>query len=151
MSAVTEWAPPSTERVARNTADEVEARIRRETARRLERLRDADPEAIDARLRELEREWDIERVLQANMSVVLLTSLALGFTGSRRWFGFAGVVAGFFAQHAVQGWCPPVVPWRRAGVRTMQEILAERDALRALRGDFHPTTDPEDALRQADA
>lgn len=151
MAAITDWVPPSTERVARSTAEEVKERIRRETEQRLERYRDVPRAEIDRRLAELDREWDIERTLQANMSVVLLTSMALGYTTSRKWFGFAGVVAGFFFQHAIQGWCPPVVPWRRAGVRTMPEIEAERTALKALRGDFQPTGDPEEALRQAEA
>lgn len=97
------WAPASTQRVALNTAEEVKRRIRAETQARIEQFRDADPAAIEARLKELDRQWDIERTLQANMSLVLLTSLALGFTTSRKWFGFAGLVAGFFVQHAVQG------------------------------------------------
>lgn len=151
MGSVPESVPPNTERVARNTAHEVKERLRRETEQRLAQYRQASPAAIEARLRELDREWDIERTLQANMSVVLLTSMALGYTTSRKWFGFAGVVAGSFLQHAVQGWCPPVVPWRRARVRTMPEIEAERTALKALRGDFRPTGDPDEALRQAEA
>lgn len=149
MTALTDWAPPSTERVAHNTAPEVRERIAEETRRRIEHYRNAPREELDRRLAELDREWDIERTLQANMSMVLLTSVALGLTTNRKWLGFAGVVAGFFVQHAVQGWCPPVVPWRRAGVRTMAEIEAERTALRELRGDFHPTRDPDEALRQA--
>ena len=142
--------PNTKERVAVNTAAEVKERLRREAEARLERYQGASREEIDARLAELDREWDIERTLQTNMSVVLLTSLALGFTTSRKWFGFAGAVAGFFVQHSLQGWCPPVVPWRRAGVRTMAEIEAERTALRVLRGDFRCTDDPGAALAQAD-
>ena len=149
MAAETGWIPSSTGRVAANTAEEVKRRIRAETQERIERYRNASPQAIEARLQELDREWDIERTLQANMSAVLLTSLALGFTTSRKWFGFSVVVAAFFLQHAVQGWCPPVVPWRRAGVRTMAEIEEERDALRALRGDFQSPGSPMDAMAQA--
>jgi hypothetical protein len=33
----------------------------------------------------------------------------------------------------------------------MPEILAEKTALKALRGDFSPTEDPDEALRQAEA
>lgn len=145
-----EMLPTSEERVAVNTAPEVNQRIRRDLEARLAHYRGASRAEIDARLEELDREWDIERTLQANMAVVLGTSLALGATVSRKWFAFSGVVAGFFLQHAVQGWCPPVIPWRRAGVRTMSEIEEERTALRVLRGDFQPTQNPREALDQAE-
>jgi hypothetical protein len=46
------------------------------------------------------------------------------------------VVQGFLLQHAVQGWCPPVALLRRRGVRTSMEIAEERNALKALRGDY---------------
>lgn len=36
---------------------------------------------------------------------------------------------GFLAHHAARGWCPPVAVLRRLGVRTSQEICAERVAL----------------------
>jgi hypothetical protein len=43
--------------------------------------------------------------------------------------------------HAVQGWCPPIPLLRRLGIRTQQEIDAEKYALRLLRGDFEQETD----------
>jgi hypothetical protein len=46
-----------------NTAEAVNERIRREMEGRLARYEEAGREAIDARLRELDREWDIERTL----------------------------------------------------------------------------------------
>jgi hypothetical protein len=50
-------------------------------------------------------------------------------------------VFAFFAQHALQGWCPPVPVMRRLGVRTAREIERERYALKALRGDFDQLPD----------
>ncbi len=37
---------------------------------------------------------------------------------------------------ALQGWCPPLPLLRRLGLRTAEEISQERNALKALRGDF---------------
>lgn len=91
---------------------------------------------IDARLRELEHEWDIERTLEANASVVALIGLGLGAFVHRRFYLLVAVVAGFLLQHATQGWCPPLAVFRRRGVRTAREIDEERYALKALRGDF---------------
>jgi hypothetical protein len=92
--------------------------------------------AIDRRLAELDREWDIERTLEANAATAVLIGSALGALVDRRFFAFPAVVAGFLLQHAVQGWCPPLPLFRRAGVRTASEIDYERYALKAIRGDF---------------
>jgi len=90
---------------------------------------------IDNRLSELDGEWDIERVLQANAASLILFGLVRA-TARRRWLLFPLLVAGFLLQHAIQGWCPPVPILRRLGIRTAQKIEAERYALKALRGDF---------------
>jgi hypothetical protein len=54
-------------------------------------------------------------------------------------------------QHALQGWCPPVPLLRRLGFRTSFEIEEERQALKALRGDFDAVSNsanvPAAALR----
>ncbi|WBK02028.1 hypothetical protein MMG94_05570 [Methylocystis parvus OBBP] len=94
------------------------------------------PGRIGERLSELDREWDVERALEANASTVALAGLALGLLGDRRWLAIPVAVAGFLLQHAVQGWCPPLPVLRRLGFRTSHEIDQERYALKALRGDF---------------
>ncbi len=128
--------PTTVERVPLHTSDEVNDRIRRQTELNVRRLRYAGTAAIEQRLRELDEEWDIERVLEANAATVALVGVTLGATVDRRWFALPGVVAAFLLQHAVQGWCPPLPIFRRWGVRTAPEIDRERYALKALRGDF---------------
>ena len=128
--------PETTSRVARNTAESINEQIRRQTEENVARVAAAGPGAIDRRLAELDREWDIERMLEANAASVALVGLGLGAFVDRRWFILPAVVAGFLLQHAIQGWCPPVPLFRRLGVRTQTEIDYERYALKALRGDF---------------
>ena len=53
----------SVSRVAVNTADEVNERIRRETEESVRRHVVQGPEAIERGLAELDSEWDIERSL----------------------------------------------------------------------------------------
>lgn len=65
-----------------------------------------------------------------------LLGLGLGLTLSNKWLLLPLVVQSFFLQHAVQGWCPPLPVLRRFGIRTMAEIDYERNALKALRGDY---------------
>lgn len=132
----------SVDRVPEHTAAEINERIAREIEGRVVacavRVRDAKGrlEEIDNRLRELDREWDIERVLQANAAVASLVGVFLAVTVSRKWLVLPAAVAGFLMQHAAQGWCPPLPMFRRWGVRTPSEIARERFALKALRGDF---------------
>ena len=126
--------PPTSERV-RHTAEDVNERIIRRTDSNV-RSYAADRRLIDLRLQDLDREWDIERVLEANAAAVSLFGLALGRLISRRWYFLPTAVATFLLQHAVQGWCPPVSVFRRLGIRTQREIDEERYALKLMRGDF---------------
>ncbi|MFT3787962.1 MAG: hypothetical protein QM770_17630 [Tepidisphaeraceae bacterium] len=87
------------------------------------------PERIPARLAELDREWDIERALETGSSALTLTGLLLAISKDRRWLLLSLAVQGFFMQHALQGWCPPLPILRRLGVRTTDEINHERYAL----------------------
>ena len=128
--------PSTAQRVPENTVERVNEEIRRRTEESIARCAAAGPEAIDRRLAELDREWDVERTLEANAATAVLVGLTLGATVDRKWFIFPAVVAGFVLQHAVQGWCPPLPIFRRYGVRTQTEIDYERYALKSLRGDF---------------
>ena len=123
------------ERVSQHTSPATADRIRDAT---LDSIRHhlEHPEDIAERLRELDREWDIERTLETGSASLTLLGLALGTLVNRRWFALAAAVQGFFLQHALQGWCPPLPLLRRLGVRTQAEIERERYALKAIRGDF---------------
>ncbi len=128
--------PSTVERVPQHTRAAYNEAIRRQTEENVARLTAAGPAAIDRRLAELDREWDIERTLEANASSIVLVGSALGFAVDRRFFALPAVVAAFLLQHALQGWCPPVALFRHLGFRTADEIDHERYALKALRGDF---------------
>jgi hypothetical protein len=145
-------ATPATDaRVPARTAPSVNARIRAETLEHLRAFVGKPDEAIDARLAQLRREWDVERTLEANAAAVALAGTVLGFTRDRRFLALPALVGGFLLQHAVQGWCPPLPVFRRLGVRTSAEIHREMLALRLLRGDFGaaPAT-AEEALAVAE-
>lgn len=128
-------APSTPARVPRHTAGQVNRRIERKIAESV-RWHAAHPERIPQRLRELDREWDVERTLEANAATLAFAGTALGATRDRRWLVLPAAVTAFLFQHAVQGWCPPLPVLRRLGFRTAREIDTERYALKALRGDF---------------
>ena len=136
--------PASSERVATHTSKAVERRLQHEFEDRLAYFA-GHPGEIESRLKELDREWDIERVLEANAATIA----ALGITTSallrRRWvLALPLAVALFLLQHAIQGWCPPLAIFRRRRVRSRREIDLERYALKMLRGDFTDGKRPDD-------
>jgi len=146
--------PSTVSRVPHQTAEHVNEQIRRQTEQNVAHIAAQGPGAIDRRLAELDREWDIERTLEANAATAVLIGSALGALVDRRFFAFPAVVAGFLLLHAVQGWCPPLPLFRRAGVRTASEIDYERYSLKAIRGDFASagrTTGKGDTLRVVEA
>jgi hypothetical protein len=124
------------DRVRDHTAPEVNRQIDERTRHNLRLYAKADRELIARRLEELDLEWDMERTLEANAAAISLAGIVLGTMASRKWFLLPTVVASFLMVHALQGWCPPVPIFRRRGVRTRKEIERERNALKALRGDF---------------
>lgn len=117
-------------RVSSNTAPQINARIQQQTEKRLRQVASRGPAAIQRRLRQLDEEWDIERYVETLAPTLTLLGMTLGLARDRRWFLLPFAVQGFFLQHALQGWCPPVPVLRRLGVRTMQEIERERCGLR---------------------
>jgi hypothetical protein len=129
-------------RVPRHTSEEVNRRIAEETQERVRHFA-ANPAAIPRRLRELDEEWDIERMLEANAGALASIGTVLGTTVDKRWLAVPLIVGGFLFQHAIQGWCPPVPVLRRLGFRTAREIDTERVALKTVRGDFR-TSDTRD-------
>ncbi len=128
--------PSTVGRVPQNTAESVNEQIRRQTEEGVRRAAAGGPQAIERRLAELDREWDIERTLEANASTLVAAGAALALMGDKRFALIPLVVGGFLLQHALQGWCPPLPVLRSFGVRTQSEIDEEKYALKALRGDF---------------
>jgi hypothetical protein len=128
--------PSNAERVPLNTDPAINERIYRETLTAIEYAASRGPAGLADRLDQLDREWDIERAIEANASSLMVIGLALGLLGKHRFLLLPAAVGAFLLQHALQGWCPPVPILRRLGYRTQTEIERERTALKALRGDF---------------
>jgi hypothetical protein len=138
--------PATIDRVPANTADFVNEQIREQTDANVARYESRSRQEINDRLEELEREWDVERTIEANASSLMIVGLGLGTFVDRRFYALPAVIAGFLLQHAIQGWCPPIPVLRRLGVRTQSEIDEERYALKAMRGDFEDARAARKAL-----
>lgn len=121
------------DRVRQHTSSRINQQLNREREESVQRYASQPIEMIDQRLDQLNQEWDIERWLEMNASALALLGVTPGFTVNKKWLLLSGIVLPFLFQHAVQGWCPPVPILRRLGVRTQQEIDAEKLALVSLR------------------
>lgn len=151
IDALADRLPPTATRVERRTRHQRQRVLRERDDARITSYESATPDEITRRLCDLDREWEIERVLQANAGTLALVGTLLGLARDRRFLLVPTVVFGFFLQHGLQGWCPPIPLFRRLGVRTSREIERERYALKALRGDFEqlppPGAAPEERVR----
>jgi hypothetical protein len=92
---------------------------------------------ISKRIEELDKEWDIGRIVEVRAATVSLIGMILGLKRSKKWLILPTIASTFLLQYAIQGWCPPVSILRRFGFRTRQEIDLEKYALKALHGDHH--------------
>lgn len=128
--------PPTSFRVFLRTDPPVNAEIRNQTIRNLNILKTANETDLTERIRNLNSEWDTERVLEVSAATLILISSYLGIKTSRLWFLLTGIVGVFTLMHALQGWCPPLPMIRKWGVRTEDEINTERMVLKLIRGDF---------------
>jgi hypothetical protein len=117
------------DRVRRSTSQPINEQIDRQTDENIRQFSRMDPSAVAQRIDALDREWDVERVLEVNASSLALSGLLLGLTVNRKWFLLPGVVLTFLLQHGLQGWCPPLPVLRRLGLRTRREIDREKYAL----------------------
>ncbi len=127
-----------------NTSDDVNKELDRQAAVRVRENAGMSDEYLTRKIEQLDREWDIERMLQTNASVIGLAGLVLGLGVNKKWLAVPGIVLPFLFQHAVQGWCPPVPIFRRLGYRTRKEIDKEKFALKYLRGDFEKVRELRD-------
>lgn len=121
--------PRARDRVRTHTPAHVNERIDHAIRANVSYYATAGRDAILARLRELDREWDIDRVLMANFALLGGITSELGRRNHNVWTHVFRAQQVFLLMHAVIGWCPPLSVFRRLGVRTQKEIAAERAAL----------------------
>lgn len=125
----------TTQRVELNTLPALNQRFEARLKESISRYVGADRQAIDQRLRELDREWDIERAIESEAPTMIGLGIALGVLHNRKWFAVSAIAASMVVLHNLQGWYPLLPLFRRLGLRTQQEIEQERIALKVLRGD----------------
>jgi hypothetical protein len=127
--------PATTAKAERNTSPAVMQKFEQQLRENIMRFADADELTIEQRLRELDREWNVERAIELEAPTMILLGLALGSMSNRKWFALSAMAASMVILHNLQGWYPLLPAFRAAGLRTAEEIEQERMALKALLGE----------------
>jgi hypothetical protein len=128
--------PPTEARVPLHSKAKWNKKIAQQAIDRLSSAATASRSQLTDRLKNLSKEWDMERTLEFNASIAGSVGILFSVMFSRYWLLLTTVVLLFLLQHAVQGWCPPMPVFRAYGFRTAEEIEDEANALKLLRGDF---------------
>ena len=129
-------SPSTRDRIRNSTPSSINYRLDQAVMKRIWSYAKKTPREISDRIEQLDREWDLERVIETNAAGIALTGLIVGVLSSRKWLVLPAAVLGFLLQHALTRKSPPVQLLRRIGIRTRREIESEKYALRMLRGDF---------------
>ncbi len=129
--------PPNNKRVEMHTNKKINERIIQTTEENLKRYQYANSNSLTNRIKQLDSEWDTERVLEANAASIIFVCSLIGFLTSSYKFIITGIISFFLFVHAIQGWCPPLPLIRRFGIRTQDEIQVEKMSIKFMRGDFH--------------
>lgn len=131
-----EMVPTKLDRVRDHTDSKLNAEIDSEIETSIRHYSTQPEHVISARINQLDREWDVERILETNASTIAFIGTLLGAFVNPWFLLIPAIVTAFLFQHATQGWCPPLPIIRRMGKRTRSEIDVEKFAMKALRGDF---------------
>jgi hypothetical protein len=145
---------PVPDRVRANTWVPVNDRLDVETQRRMrEAAASASSDDLTRRISQLDCEWDFDRTVETEASLMGLLGLALAIAVDKRFLALPAFVSTMLVLHATHGWYPLLPLFRRIGVRTRDEIDRERYGLKALRGDFSvlPPAESASAERAAAA
>lgn len=116
------------DRIRQNTLQRVNEKLDNETEAKVQYTISQGKDAIQKRLAELDKEWDIDRVLMLNFSVLVFAQL-LAARKNPKWLWGPLLQTPFLFMHATQGWCPPSLWFRPMRFRTKKEIQSEREVL----------------------
>lgn len=119
---------PGKDNVRAMTSEKANRKIDKKMERTVKGVIAQGEDAIDERLKEIDKEWDIDRVLMLNFSIFVMAQL-LAARKNSKWLWGPLIQTPFLFMHATLGWCPPVLWFRPMGFRTKKEIQTERELL----------------------
>ncbi len=129
--------PCTTNRIASHTKCNINSNIKDETIKCLNLYKNSSKELISDKIKKLNNEWDVDRIIEAKAGCIVLMCSILGLSKSGKpCFVLTGLAGFFLLQHAIQGCCPTNMILREMGIRSAEEINNEKTVLKIMRGDF---------------
>jgi len=122
--------------VRRHTPARLNRKIDQAMMKRVVEYSKKSAEEIGVHIKELDQEWDLERIVETGAGTFALTGLLMSGLKSRKWLVISAATLGVLLQHSLTRRSLPIKALRAVGIRTRREIDAEKYALRVLRGDF---------------
>lgn len=119
----------SSDRMSGSGYQNAAARIQDRTDDNIRRYRHADRRTLERRLAVLDREWDVDRIIEAEAPATILLGLTLGSLVNRKWMALSMFASAMVLLNGTRRVYPLRPALRRLGVRTQAEIALERDAL----------------------
>ena len=118
------------------------ARVRKliqdETIRKVHDFSFLSDHDISNRIGKLAREWDIDRVLIFFNAGLSLFFFGLTLFASKWWVLMPFLSTLSLLQYSISGWTPLALLLRNTFyLRTLSEIMEEKEAMKVLRGDFN--------------
>lgn len=107
--------------------------IRNQTICKLNKVKNSSKAEISKQIKQLNCEWDTERVIEVHAASLILLSALMGVKGGRFWFCLTSMVGLFLLNHGLYGWCPSLPILRKMGIRTSEEINIEKTVLKMIR------------------
>jgi hypothetical protein len=126
----------SRDNVRRHTPARLNQKIDQAMMKRVIDYSRKSPKEISARIKDLDQEWDLERIVETGAGTVALTGVLMSGLKSRKWLVVSAATLGVLLQHSLTRRSLPIKGLRALGIRTRREIEAEKNALRVLRRDF---------------
>ena len=93
-------------------------------------------QGLSERIRALGGEWDAEKFVLVGLSGAGAFGLLMGLFGSRLWRVLTWAALPLLLLAGLERWRPSRGLIKSLGLRSRKEILEEKYALKALRGDF---------------
>ncbi len=116
---------PAGENVRKVTSTGKNAIIDQLILSNIRKYSEGSADEISERIKELDKEWDIEKTLDLSMSALALFGITSSLLFNRYSIILPILLLLFFIWHAFQGWCPPIPLLRHFKIRTRPEIDRE--------------------------
>ncbi|MFA6237921.1 MAG: hypothetical protein WC635_11375 [Bacteriovorax sp.] len=118
------------DRVRNLSPEKLNKKIDKKTNQLLHGIVSQGADAVRARIKKLDKEWDIDRAVMLISSTVIFSQLISAYKRRNKNMLWGPLIhSPLLFMHATLGWCPAVPVLRQLGFRTRFEIEEEKDEL----------------------